>query len=202
MKMLNVSTDEIRALLESKENIAFSNKEGYPYLPGAVKRPAAVLMPLFHDLGEWHLLLTRRSDRLNDHKGQVSFPGGAREISDQDLTQTALRETSEEIGISPESVTVLGKLAPRELISGFEVTPVVGQIHWPYPLKIYDDEVARVFSIPLNWLAEEDNWVLRDHYYQGNVYKVIYFLPYDGEILWGASASMTLELIDLLKSKF
>lgn len=200
--MLDISIDEIRALLGSKEKTAFPNKEGYPYLPIKVKRLAAVLMPLFYDLGEWHLLFTRRSDRLNDHRGQVSFPGGAWEVVDYDLISTALRETWEEIGIPPEAVTVLGKLAPRELITGFEVTPVVGKILYPLTLKILDDEVSKVFSIPLSWLADEENWILRDHLYQGQLYKVIYYLPYDGEVLWGASASMTLELIDLLKLKF
>lgn len=200
--MFDISIDEIRHLLVSKQKDKLPNTKGYLYKQSAFKRPAAVLMPLFFDSGEWHLLFTRRSDRLNDHKGQVSFPGGAWEVGDNDLTSTALRETWEEIGIEPKVVTILGKLEPRELITGFEVTPVVGKILWPYSLKILEDEVAKVFSIPLNWLADEENWILKDHYYQGQIYKVIYYLPYDGEVLWGASASMTLELIDLLKLKY
>lgn len=164
-----------------------------------ILKPAAVLMPLFRYNDEWHLLFTRRADNLTDHKGQVSFPGGALEEKDPDLQFTALRETQEEIGIDPSDVRILGCLPRRELVSGYIVTPVIGQIPWPYPLRIFDSEVARVFSIPLEWLFEEENRFLKWHNFLGQDFQVLYYRNYDGETLWGASASMTLELVDALR---
>lgn len=162
-------------------------------------KPAAVLMPLFRHNSEWHLLFTRRTDNLNDHKGQVAFPGGAWDERDPDLKFTALREAEEEIGVNPNDVTLLGSLPARDLVSGYIVTPYVGQIPWPYSLRVFNAEVARVFSIPLQWLLDEENRFLKWHHFLGQDFQVLYFRSYDGETLWGASASMTLELVDALR---
>ncbi|MCJ7696552.1 MAG: CoA pyrophosphatase [Anaerolineaceae bacterium] len=161
-------------------------------------RLAAVLMPLIEIDDQWHLLFTRRAATLVNHRGQVSFPGGAWEESDENLESTALREVWEEIGIPSENIELLGCLEPRMLISGFLVTPVIGKISWPTELKITELEVEKVFSIPFSWLINNDNRYLQDREWLGNKYPVVYYNPYDEEVLWGATASMTLELLKIL----
>ncbi|HEX2698567.1 MAG TPA: CoA pyrophosphatase, partial [Anaerolineales bacterium] len=118
---------------------------------------AAVLVPLVWQDDEWHLLFTRRTDRVESHKGQVSFPGGACDEGESTPEQTALRETREEIGMDPHQVRVLGRLANMITITSFRVTPVVGVIQWPAVFKVGEHEVARIFTIPLNWLADRNN---------------------------------------------
>src|SRR5687768_13176306 len=98
---------------------------------------AAVLVPLVWQDDEWHLLFTRRTDRVESHKGQVSFPGGACDEGETIPEQTALREAEEEIGLDPHNVRVLGKLANLITISHFRVTPVVGVIiTWPTVFRV------------------------------------------------------------------
>jgi len=161
-------------------------------------RPAAVLIPLIKIEDDWHLLYTRRSDFLSSHRGQVSFPGGAWEENDRNLESTALREAWEEIGVPSEKIELLGCLEPRLLITGFYVTPVIGKISWPIVLKVTESEVEKVFSIPFSWLINKDNRYIREREWLGNKYPVVYFYPYDNEVLWGATASMTLELLEIL----
>ena len=150
---------------------------------------AAVLIALSWFEDEWHLLYTRRTDKVETHKGQVSFPGGACDPGEETPEQTALREAQEEVGIHPKDVRLLGKLAPMITITGFRVTPVVGVVRWPYTFRVENAEVARVFTMPLSWLAEKTNrWEFK---LPGRKYSLIVYHPYDGEVLWGATAVMT-----------
>ncbi|MCC7118104.1 MAG: CoA pyrophosphatase [Anaerolineales bacterium] len=163
-------------------------------------RSAAVLIPLAFFQNEWHILYTRRTDRVEAHKGQVSFPGGASDAGETTPEQTALREADEEIGMNPNAVTILGRLSRMITISHFLVTPIVGIIPFPYAFKTAGAEVARVFTIPLLWLAERNNYwefAMRE-----SEKSVIAYHPYDGELLWGATARMTvnfLKALELLK---
>lgn len=162
-------------------------------------RSAAVLVPLLRQDGEWRLLFTRRAESLPNHKGQVSFPGGASEPEDASPHATALREALEEIGIQPHHVRILGELYSRPTITYFMITPVVGRIEWPYSFHLSPEEVSRVFTIPLHWLADPANREERlIQMPSGRMAHVIYYQAYDGEILWGASARITLDLLHLL----
>lgn len=161
--------------------------------------PAAVLVPLIRLQNQWHLVYTLRSVRLHDHSGQVSFPGGSWEPADHSLIETALRESQEEIGLNPGSVHVLGCMAQVAMITRFVVTPVVGIVDWPTPLTVNPDEVDRVFSIPLDWLADPENQEYRVHTHGGKDFNVLYFKQYDGETVWGATAGMTLDFLRMLK---
>jgi len=167
-------------------------------------RSAAVLVPLVRQDGNWHLLFTRRTDTVQDHKGQVAFPGGAVEPGDRDRADTALRETWEEIGLPPEDVRILGYMNDFPTISGYMVTPVVGVVPWPFLYTLSLDEVSRVFTIPLSWLADPANYEERDYIQpEGAVHRlVIYYHPYQGEILWGITGRMTVKFLELLKSAF
>ena len=157
---------------------------------------AAVLVPLLQQDDEWHLLFTRRTDKVESHKGQVSFPGGGCDEGETTPEETALREANEEIGIDPQSVRVLGRVTNMITISSFRVTPVVGVIPWPTVLHLGKDEVERVFTIPLNWLANRANrW---EFTMPGRNRSLIVYHPYDGELLWGATARMTVDFLKVL----
>ncbi|MCC6300681.1 MAG: CoA pyrophosphatase [Anaerolineales bacterium] len=157
---------------------------------------AAVLVPLVWQGGEWQILFTRRTDSVESHKGQVSFPGGACDEGETTPEQTALREAEEEIGIHARDVRILGRLANLITISFFRVTPVVGVVTWPTVFRVGQHEVARVFTIPLGWLADASNrWQFE---IPGRKRFVIAYHPYDGELLWGATARMTVDFLNVL----
>lgn len=187
-------------LLEAQKNNLDS--DGYAEIviqPDTKIRSAAVLIPLTYFQNEWHILFTRRTDKVESHKGQVSFPGGASDDGETD-EQTALRETDEEIGVHANDIKVIGKLSRMITISKYQVSPVAGVIPFPYAFKIQNAEVARVFTVPLLWLANKNNyWEFTLHDPNRSV---IAYHPYDGELLWGATARMTvnfLKVIELIK---
>jgi len=161
--------------------------------------PAAVLVPLVWEDGQWHLLFTRRTNDLQDHSGQVSFPGGAWEEQDGDLERTALREAWEEVGIDPASVAVLGKMARFDMVSYFQVTPVVGVVAWPFDMKINSKEVARAFIVPIDWLADPGNFQIKLRQFAGQTFQIPYYNDFDGEMIWGATAQMTQEFLHLIR---
>jgi 8-oxo-dGTP pyrophosphatase MutT (NUDIX family) len=161
-------------------------------------RPAAVLIPLVCQAGEWHVLFIRRTESMPDHKGQVAFPGGAREAEDDGPESTGLRETYEELGIHPEAVRLLGRLEDIRIASGYRVTPLVGVVAWPYPLTLEQAEVARAFTIPLAWLADLTHRQMKPYQRKGQEIPVIFFESYDQEVLWGASAQMMVNLLTVL----
>ncbi len=158
-----------------------------------------MLIPLLCEGERWHLLFIRRTETVQDHKGQVSFPGGAYEAEDASMEATALRETWEEVGIPPAEINLLGTMPVFSTISSFAITPVVGQIPWPYPLKLEPAEVSRVFTIPIEWLADPVHWSEKPYVRpNGRQEKVIFFELYDGELLWGITARITLDFLKLL----
>jgi 8-oxo-dGTP pyrophosphatase MutT (NUDIX family) len=168
-------------------------------MPGVAQkplRPAAVLVPLTWVEDEWRIIYTRRADSVEHHKGQVSFPGGATDPDDVSPEDTALREAHEEVGIRREDVRLLGRLGEMVTISNFVVTPVVGVVPWPYGFTIHTREVERLFSMPLTWLAARDHWQEFTRVETGH--SVISYVPFDGELLWGATARMTVNFVKAL----
>jgi 8-oxo-dGTP pyrophosphatase MutT (NUDIX family) len=165
-------------------------------------RPAAVLVPLFHHEGAWHLLFTRRTQNVDSHPGQVSFPGGAIETYDGTPAAAALREANEEIGLPPESVSILGQMNPMITVTQFLVTPVVAQIPWPFPIKTNPSEVASTFDVPLSFLQDPDNLEirLREPLIPGRPVEVFYFRPYKDEVIWGVTARITVDLVKLIRT--
>ena len=157
---------------------------------------AAVLVPLLWQDDQWSLLFTRRTDHVESHKGQVSFPGGGCDEGEITPEETALREAQEEIGLEPQRVRILGRLPNMITITSFHVTPVVGVIEWPAVFIVGQHEVARVFTIPLYWLADTRNrW---EFPIPERNRSLIAFHPYDGELLWGATARMTVDFLKVL----
>ena len=196
---LTLTEDIIAQQLNEAIQSAGLSSDGYAELElndEITLKCAAVLVPLVWQDEEWHLLFTRRTDRVESHKGQVSFPGGACDEGETAPEQTALREAEEEIGIHPNDVRILGRLANLITISYFRVTPVVGVVRWPAVFRVGEHEVARVFTIPLAWLANESNrWQFE---IPGRNRSVIAYHPYDGELLWGATARMTVDFLKVL----
>jgi 8-oxo-dGTP pyrophosphatase MutT (NUDIX family) len=196
-----------------KESHDPPSDEGYPseFLSDA-PRPAAVLVPLLRAKTspdrspEWHILLTRRSEALAEHRGQVAFPGGRSDLKDKSPESTALREAEEEIGIKPTDVRILGKLNNIWTITNYSVTPVVGVIPWPYLIQLAKYEVSRAFIVPLAWLSDPSHHEVRQRtipppyslQLHTDSFPVIYFQPYDQEILWGVSAEIVISLLRTL----
>lgn len=199
----NLSEAQIRQKLAQINGDLLNASLEFPdltnYLPGP-PRLAAVLIPLLKQDQAWHVLFTRRADDLHEHKGQVAFPGGRMDPEDGSLEDTALREAQEEIGLAPGDVRILGRLNDYLTITNYQVTPVVGVMPWPYLLRPSEHEVSRVFTIPLAWLADPRNHEIRQHKIKGKdePVPVVFFSPYAGETLWGASARFTLRLLEVL----
>ncbi len=192
-----------------------ANDSQWPESLADTSLPAAVLIPLFHASDEdrhnhtWQVLLTRRTEAVAEHQGQVAFPGGRSEPTDMTPESTALREAQEEIGLDPSQVRILGRMNRLRTITNYCVTPVVAVIPWPFPIQLEEIEVSRVFSVPLEWLANPDHHEIRyrtvpEPYAQilkEKTHPVIYFQSYQDELLWGVSAEITLNLIDILYNK-
>ncbi len=164
------------------------------------ERRAAILVPLIDDQGPPRILLTRRTESLSTHKGQVAFPGGLVEAQDRDVEETALRESEEEIGLPRDRVEILGRLDDMLTVTGdMIVTPIIGRVRRLPPLVANPSEVARVFTIPLAALREGADWTTRSWSTRKGPVPVYYF-DYDGEVLWGLSAYVTLQLLDLTEA--
>ena len=162
--------------------------------------PSAVLIPLFKKDGEYHILFTRRSENVEYHKGEISFPGGAIDPDDKDALHTALREGAEEIGLDPHDVTILGRLDDiRTKTTRFIITPFVGIIPYPYPFQVNADEIAGLIFAPMRSLAEECSFPASAE--TGEKEKVTAPWPYfcfQDNIIWGATARILKQFLDLI----
>ena len=160
---------------------------------------AAVLILLYERDGEPHVLFTRRTEDVEHHKGEVSFPGGASENEDPDLMTTALRETFEEVGVRPEEVEVIGQLDELITISNFKVTPYVGvlAVGRPYRFVPHEREVAEVVEVPLRHLLDDRHVEMEFRQWQGRPVRLPAYI-YDGHRIWGATAKMLQHLLSIL----
>jgi 8-oxo-dGTP pyrophosphatase MutT (NUDIX family) len=167
--------------------------------PDVARRQAAVLMPVFKNATDYHLVVTKRTETLTHHKGQVSFPGGSFEPTDGDLLTTALRESYEEVGIQPEHVSILGRLDDLATFStSFTISPFVGLIPYPYPFCLNPVEVAFVFDVPISVLddpavgrkyirARDDGATIEDYEFHVN-----------GQVIWGATARIVRHFLSVV----
>jgi len=167
-----------------------------PTDPGRLRR-AAVLVPLYEADGEVFLLLTRRTDTVEHHKGQISFPGGAAD-GDEDLRQTVLREVLEEVGIPETQVEILGRLPDVDVVvSSYRVTPFVGIVPHPFPLAPNPHEIVELVRVPLAVFRDPANLRLEERERAGRRYRV-YVYAYGDHMIWGATAQIVKHLVDLL----
>jgi len=148
--------------------------------------PAAVILPFFNKNDEAHLLFTLRTDKVLHHKGQVSFPGGAWEKQDKTLTETALRETEEEVGIPRNLLNIVGQLDDFPTISDFLVTPFVATMPYPYPHNISTDEVAELLEVPLDLFLTDEFFEMKEKRY-GNKSYPVYYYHWERAVIWGVT---------------
>jgi len=159
--------------------------------------PSAVLVLLLEKDGQPYVLFTRRSDSVEHHKGEISFPGGTVHPEDSDLLDTALREGAEEIGLAPGDVTILGGLDDISTVStGFVITPYVGIIPYPYAFQINKGEVAELVLVPLRALVEEHCTTALGVTW-GEKEITPHHFHYQGKIIWGATGRILKQFLDI-----
>ena len=180
--------EKIRGILAGREKTCIQDDR--------LKR-AAVLIPVFKKDGAYHLLFTRRTDRVEHHKGQISFPGGRQDPEDADLLATALREAEEEMGLRKEDVRILGELDDICTVSDFCVAPFVGLIPYPYPFRPSPHEIDEMIEVPLASLLDpaRSRREFREH---GGLTWPVHFYEHGRHTIWGATASILKQLLDLL----
>ena len=161
--------------------------------------PSAVLVPLVDRPDGMTVLLTQRAADLADHPGQIAFPGGRVEDPDDGPVATALRETQEEIGLGPEFVEVVGRLADYETATGFCVVPVVGVVRPGFTLQPSAAEVAEVFEVPLAFVLDSANHVRESAVLRGHEAHY-YVLPYENWRIWGVTAGLLVDLARCLNA--
>ncbi len=159
--------------------------------------PSAVLIPIYYKKGDYYIMFTKRTEIVKDHKGQISFPGGAYEEKDGTLVNTALRECTEEIGLAAEEVELLGELDDFSTIgSGYIISPFVATIPWPYPLKVDPMEVEEIIEVPISALLDKDCLRQGTDTIDGQVVTT-YFYHYRGRVIWGATARILNQFLDI-----
>ena len=160
--------------------------------------PAAVLVLLYAKDGDYCVLLNKRSEQVEHHKGEISFPGGARDPEDRDSLETALRETEEEMGIQRSDVTVLGELDEVATRSRFQVNVWVGTIPYPYPFKPSAIEIAEVLEVPLGVLQDPANLRVETRMEDGEPVTA-YTYAYEGHLIFGVTAKILQQFLELLE---
>lgn len=183
-RALHAPAPEIVLLAGDDRDLAFGD-EGPPV-------NAAVLVPVT-DRADPGVILTRRTETLKRHAGQVAFPGGRVDPDDPDVIAAALREAEEEIGLPREAVTVIGEADRYRTVTGFQVTPVIGVVPPDLPLTPHEAEVAAVFEVPLAFLLDTANHVEASVEWQGRE-RHYYEIMWNGFRIWGATAAMIVNL--------
>lgn len=180
--------DKLRQALASRKKLEISNL-------GLIE--SAVLVPIFCKDGEYHILFTQRSEQVPQHKGQVSFPGGAKTTTDATLMDTALRESREEVGLKAEDVDIVGELDDTPTTtSGFNISPFVAFIPYPYKFTMSPFEISEIFSVPFSALLHKAKKRKERYNFGGQVF-VGYTYEYQGRVIWGATAKIVQQLLKL-----
>lgn len=158
---------------------------------------AAVLLPIYWKQGQYYLLFTKRTEKVKEHKGQISFPGGGYQQEDGTLLATALRECAEEIGLAASEIEILGELDDvATLTSSYIVSPFVALIPWPYSLKLDRWEVEEILEVPILALLDRDSLRQGTEVMDGETI-TSYFYCYQGRVIWGATARILYQFLDI-----
>jgi 8-oxo-dGTP pyrophosphatase MutT (NUDIX family) len=165
----------------------------YVHPPGSDPVEAAVLVLFVNDNNSCSLLLTKRTEHLPNHAGQISFPGGKAEQRDLSREMTALRETFEEVGIPQDKVEVLGRLPDYDIPSGYRVTPIVGWMERPITYHPDEGEVESIIELPLEFLLDLTNFERGSIEREGGP-RYFYKIKYQDNNIWGATAGMIFSL--------
>ena len=163
----------------------------------ASRKSAAVLLPIYWKQGEYYLLFTKRTQKVKEHTGEISFPGGAYQEDDGTLLNTALRECAEEIGLMAEEVEVLGELDDTiSRTSNFIISPFVALIPWPYQFRMDEGEVEELIEVPVSVLLDRGCQHQETEIIDGEAV-TSYFYHYQGRVIWGATARILKQFLDI-----
>lgn len=190
--MLDLSATDIRSRLAG-----YARHAACPHGDGPGLIHAAVLVPLYPEENSLHILLTRRTDTVETHKGQIAFPGGIVDPGDRDRVHTALRETEEELGIDPGAIETIGILDDLATPTGFCITPVVGVLAARPAMRPNTEEVADVFTVPLSFFLEPSHAERSVRETPGGR-REIWTYRYCGREIWGATAAIIRGMTDIL----
>jgi len=183
---------------DAQEQDKLADLDRNPFVRGDKPlKPAAVLVPLVDRPEGITVMLTKRTDHLANHGGQVSFPGGRCDPEDVDHIATALRETEEEVGLSRRHIEIVGHLNDYIVGTGFLVSPVVGLVEPPFEIKPHDHEVAEVFEAPLDFVLDPKNMERHSRDING-AKRYHYAVTWRGYYIWGATAGMLRNLSQIL----
>ena len=158
---------------------------------------SAVIIPVYDKQGEDYILFTKRAQEVKDHKGQISFPGGVFQEEDETLSNTALRESAEEIGLMPGDVEILGELDDFVTqASNYIISPYVGLIPWPYQFKVNEEEIDEIIEVPISALLDmgrlrQETRIIDDEEVTS------FFYHYQGKVIWGATARILHQFLDI-----
>ena len=171
--------------------------------PGKIKepglKPAAVLVPLIARSNGWCLLFTKRSDKVEAHKGEISYPGGMIEEGESALS-AALRETHEELGIAEDRIRILGELDEILTVTGFRIRPFVAKLRWPTALRPNPGEIESVHMLNLADFTDRSRFKSKLWKHNRRDYPV-YFFEFPECTVWGATAKITKNLIDRISGE-
>ena len=155
---------------------------------------AAVLLPIYYKQGQYYILFIKRTEWVEKHKGEISFPGGTYEAQDKTLLDTALRESAEEIGLKPDDVEVLGELDETSVKTNYIITPFLAAIPWPYEFRVDGQETEAIIEAPISALLARGH--SRQELRDGETVAV-YHYNYQGRVIWGATAQILAEFLDI-----
>lgn len=163
---------------------------------------AGVLVPIIEEEGILSVLFTKRTDMVEHHKGQISFPGGSVDEEDESIRETALREAQEEIGLQRKDVEILGRLDDTlTLMSNFIVHPFVGFVPYPYNFSINRTEVERLINVPLSVFNTKSSGPKRNSVeFEGMTYQSQNY-SYNGDLIWGATARIMENFMNIIGNK-
>ncbi len=171
------------------------------YRPQTIHREgmkrSAVMILFINKQSIPHIIFTRRTEWVETHKGQISFPGGMQDEKDGDLLHTAKRETFEEIGIRSDQMRILGQLDDFFTVTNFIVTPFVGYLPDSFSYRVNEQEVARVLEVPLEVFLRSDKFEVKKWPHKNHLYDV-FFYYYEQEVIWGVTAFILNRFIDLV----
>lgn len=190
-KLKNINFD-----VENDLSILLENKDFKLNL-----KPACILIPLYNFKNRWSVILTKRTQRVETHKGEISFPGGAVDEEDSSFEITAIRETKEEIGIPKKFISVVGKMSPLPTITGFLVHPFVAIITKEIRVTLNKNEVEKIIIVPLSFFVKHNPEIKKGYRFMGINYK-IYNYYFKNEKIWGATARIIKYFVDVIKPHY